>query len=133
MKRSAALRSKPATLPVEPALPDKLYFRMREVSKLTRTEPYVLRFWETKFPQLKPTKTRSGHRLFRREDIRTILEIKNLLYTQGFTIAGARKRLSSDSKKSVASGASVTGGNAGDFRAVKRELERILTMLSRRC
>ncbi|MCZ6515285.1 MAG: MerR family transcriptional regulator [Acidobacteria bacterium] len=133
MKRSAALRSKPAALPVEPVLPDKLYFRMREVSKLTRTEPYVLRFWETKFPQLKPTKTRSGHRLFRREDIRTILEIRNLLYTQGFTIAGARKRLSSESKKSAASRILAARGNAGDFRAVQRELERILTMLSRRC
>ena len=131
--RSRKLHAMRKSAIVEPVLPDKLYFRMREVSKLTRTEPYVLRFWETKFPQLKPTKTRSQHRLFRREDIRTILEIRNLLYTEGFTIAGARKRLSSESKKSAASRILAAGGNDGDFRAVKRELERILTMLSRRC
>ena len=106
---------------------------MGEVSRLTETEPYVLRFWETKFPQLKPNKTRSGHRLYRRQDVRTILEIKNLLYRQGFTIAGAKQKLSGESRKpSAASAVPAPGGKElADLRAVKRDLQGILTFLSR--
>ena len=106
---------------------------MGEVSRLTETEPYVLRFWETKFPQLQPKKTGSGHRLYRRQDVRMILEIKNLLYRQGFTIAGARKKLSGESRKPSAEAPPPPpkGKELADLRAVKRELEGILTYLSR--
>src|SRR6202163_4259429 len=74
-------------------IPQKSLFRIGEVSRLTETKALVLRYWETEFPMLQPVKSPSGHRLYRREDIETVFEIKRLLYEQGFTIAGARKHL----------------------------------------
>jgi DNA-binding transcriptional MerR regulator len=70
---------------------EKSLFRIGEVSRLTATKAFVLRYWETEFPMLQPVKSPSGHRLYRREDIETVFEIKRLLYDEGFTIAGARK------------------------------------------
>ncbi|MGB0034413.1 MAG: MerR family transcriptional regulator [Candidatus Acidiferrales bacterium] len=80
--------------PAPSAIPEKSLFRIGEVSRLTATKTFVLRFWETEFPTLQPVKSPSGHRLYRREDIETVFEIKRLLYEEGFTIAGARKHLS---------------------------------------
>jgi DNA-binding transcriptional MerR regulator len=74
-------------------IPDKSLFRIGEVSRLTATKTFVLRYWETEFPTLQPVKSPSGHRLYRREDIETVFEIKRLLYDEGFTIVGARKHL----------------------------------------
>lgn len=74
-------------------IPRKLFYKIGEVCQLTGTQPYVLRFWESEFPQLAPTKSRTGQRLYRRKDIDLVLEIKALLYQEGFTIAGARKKL----------------------------------------
>ncbi|HEU4402271.1 MAG TPA: MerR family transcriptional regulator [Candidatus Polarisedimenticolia bacterium] len=74
-------------------VPRKLFYKIGEVCQLTDTQPYVLRFWESEFPQLAPKKSRSGQRLYRRKDIDLVLEIKKLLYQEGFTIAGARKKL----------------------------------------
>jgi len=74
-------------------IPDKLYFRIGEVARLCRLPAYVLRFWETEFPQLKPTKSSTGQRLYRRRDVENVLDIKRLLYGEGFTIAGARTQL----------------------------------------
>src|SRR5579862_4752821 len=74
-------------------LPEKPLFRIGEVSRLTATKTFVLRYWESEFPTLQPVKSPSGHRLYRREDIDTVFEIKRLLYEEGFTIAGARKHL----------------------------------------
>jgi DNA-binding transcriptional MerR regulator len=74
-------------------LPEKPLFRIGEVSRLTATKTFVLRYWESEFPTLQPVKSPSGHRLYRREDIDTVFEIKRLLYEQGFTIAGARRHL----------------------------------------
>src|SRR5277367_5821164 len=78
---------------VQPAreISEKSLFRIGEVSRLTATKAFVLRYWETEFPTLQPVKSPSGHRLYRREDIETVFEIKRLLYDEGFTIAGARK------------------------------------------
>src|SRR5438093_9524724 len=73
--------------------PRKLFYKIGEVCQFTDTQPYVLRFWESEFPQLAPKKSRSGQRLYRRKDIDMVLEIKKLLYEEGFTIAGARKKL----------------------------------------
>lgn len=73
--------------------PRKLFYKIGEVCQLTDTQPYVLRFWESEFPQLAPKKSRSGQRLYRRKDIDLVIEIKKLLYQEGFTIAGARKKL----------------------------------------
>src|SRR5689334_11514297 len=72
---------------------DKNLFRIGEVSRLTDTKPFVLRYWETEFPTLQPVKSPKGHRLYRRQDVDTVLLIKRLLYDQGFTIAGARRHL----------------------------------------
>src|SRR6266849_2360708 len=74
-------------------IPEKSFFRIGEVSRLTATKAFVLRYWETEFPTLQPSKSPKGHRLYRRQDIETVLEIKRLLYEEGFTIAGARRHL----------------------------------------
>ncbi len=82
-----------ALTPVEQEIPDKLYFRIGEVSRLTGVKPYVLRFWESQFPGLGPKKSGKGQRLFRRKDVELVLEIKHLLYAKRYTIEGARKWL----------------------------------------
>ncbi len=74
-----------------PAIPDKLYFRIGDVASLCQVPAYVLRFWETEFPQLKPNKGGTGQRLYRRKDVEMALRIKSLLYDQGYTIPGARQ------------------------------------------
>jgi len=74
-------------------IPDKLYFRIGEVAKLCEVAPYVLRFWESEFPQLKPNKGGTGQRLYRRRDVEMALRVKTLLYDEGYTIAGARQSL----------------------------------------
>lgn len=81
-------------------IPDKRYFRIGEVSALTGVESYVLRYWETEFPKIKPARSRSGQRLYKKRDIELILEIKDLLYQKKFTIAGARKYLQKQHKAS---------------------------------
>lgn len=75
------------------SIPDKLYFRIGDVARLCSLPAYVLRFWETEFPQLKPNKGGTGQRLYRKRDVEMVLEIKRLLYDEGFTIAGARRLL----------------------------------------
>ena len=72
---------------------EKNLYRIGEVSRLTDTKPFVLRYWETEFPTLQPVKSPKGHRLYRRQDVDTVLLIKRLLYDEGFTIAGARRHL----------------------------------------
>jgi DNA-binding transcriptional MerR regulator len=74
------------------ALPGKLYFRIGEVAELVGVEPHVLRYWETEF-RMRPHRSSSGHRLYRKKDIQRFLRIRKLLHTEGFTIAGARKAL----------------------------------------
>jgi DNA-binding transcriptional MerR regulator len=83
-------------------LPNKLYFRIGEVAKILEVKPYVLRYWETEFSVLKPGKTASRHRLYRKRDVETLLEIKRLLYEDGFTIAGAKKRIKENEKSEEA-------------------------------
>ena len=77
-------------------IPDKLYFRIGEVADLCRLPAYVLRFWESEFPQLKPVKSSTGQRMYRRKDVENVLRIKELLYERGFTIAGARQQFRSE-------------------------------------
>lgn len=76
-----------------PSIPNKLYFRIGEVSKLIGVEPYVLRYWESEFPDIKPSKSKSGQRLYKRRDVEMLQKIKELLYEERYTINGARKRL----------------------------------------
>jgi DNA-binding transcriptional MerR regulator len=92
-------------------IPEKSLFRIGEVSRLTATKAFVLRYWETEFPTLQPVKSPSGHRLYRRDDIETVFEIKRLLYEEGFTIAGARKHLAD----------LASGHSSGDAVPVERE------------
>ena len=86
-------------------IPEKSLFRIGEVSRLTATKAFVLRYWESEFPTLQPVKSPSGHRLYRRQDIEAVFEIKRLLYEEGFTIAGARKHLA---EQNGSAGPSVT-------------------------
>jgi DNA-binding transcriptional MerR regulator len=79
-------------------IPDKLYFRIGEVAKLCGVEAYVLRFWETEFPQLKPNKSGTGQRLYRKRDVEFVLRIKRLLYSEGYTIPGARQALAAEAR-----------------------------------
>src|SRR5438477_8982755 len=79
-------------------IPDKLYFRIGEVASLCRLPAYVLRFWETEFPQLKPVKGSTGQRMYRQRDVENVLRIKKLLYDEGFTIPGARQQLKAEAK-----------------------------------
>jgi DNA-binding transcriptional MerR regulator len=91
------------TVAPEPvAIPDKLYFRIGDVARLCAVAPYVLRFWETEFPQLKPNKGGTGQRLYRKKDVETALRIKSLLYDQGYTIPGARQILKGDAQPAAA-------------------------------
>ncbi|MGA7293686.1 MAG: MerR family transcriptional regulator [Terriglobales bacterium] len=82
----------------EIVIPDKLYFRIGEVASLCRLPAYVLRFWETEFPQLKPVKSSTGQRMYRKRDVESVVRIKKLLYDDGFTIAGARVQLREETK-----------------------------------
>ena len=79
--------------PTTPEIPDRLYFRIGDVSELVGVEPYVLRFWESEFPMLQPKKGNTGQREYKRKDVELLLEIKRLLYDEGFTIQGARKAI----------------------------------------
>ncbi len=98
---------------------EKSLFRIGEVSRLTATKAFVLRYWETEFPMLQPVKSPSGHRLYRREDIETVFEIKRLLYEEGFTIAGARKHFEERGQEQgeSSSGSATAAGNGGAERS----------------
>ena len=93
MAQPQPARRKMQSVKTPVSIPDKLYFRIGDVARLCSLPAYVLRFWETEFPQLKPHKGGSGQRLYRKRDVEIVLEIKRLLYDEGFTIAGARKFL----------------------------------------
>lgn len=125
-----------------PQIPDKLYFRIGEVSRLTGVKPYVLRYWETEFPMLHPKKSGTNHRLFRRKDVELLLEIKALLYEKRFTIEGARNYIASRPKartQKVAQapatpptptqGSLFGGPPPGALEDIRRELKEILSIL----
>ena len=78
---------------IDPPIPEKLYYKIGEVSQITGVEPYILRYWESEFKIVTPIRTNSKQRLYRKKDLELILEIKKLLYEEKFTIAGAKKRL----------------------------------------
>jgi DNA-binding transcriptional MerR regulator len=82
-----------------PAIPDRLYFKIGDVARLCSVETYVLRFWESQFPQLKPNKSGTGQRLYRRRDVEMALEIKRLVHAEGYTLAGARAALGQEQRR----------------------------------
>ncbi len=87
-----------AGIRLDPRVPEKQYFRIGEVAQIAEVEAYVLRFWETEFDSLHPQKSRSNQRMYSRKDVDLVLRIRDLLYEDGFTISGARKRLRSRRK-----------------------------------
>jgi DNA-binding transcriptional MerR regulator len=114
----------------EIVIPDKLYFRIGEVATLCKLPAYVLRFWETEFPQLKPVKSSTGQRMYRRKEVETVLRIKQLLYEEGFTIAGARQQLRVESKTQAP--LPFPTQPSGDLKRLRHGLQEILTILSAR-
>jgi DNA-binding transcriptional MerR regulator len=136
---------------VTPEIPDKLYFRIGDVAKLCDVPAYVLRFWETEFPQLKPNKGGTGQRLYRKRDVEMALRIKSLLYDQGYTIPGARQvfkaefrtgpaeatpidtmELQREEPRVVESHAAASGlHRETQLQSLRNELSAILGMLSR--
>ena len=108
-----------------PTIPGKRYFTIGEVSDLCAVKPHVLRYWEQEFPQLKPTKRRGNRRYYQRQDVILIRQIRSLLYEQGFTIGGARQRLSGDEVKADSSVSQQI------IRQLRVELEEVLDILRR--
>ncbi|GAC1355836.1 MAG: hypothetical protein NVSMB3_01460 [Acidobacteriaceae bacterium] len=117
------------------AIPDKLYFRIGEVARLCDVPAYVLRFWESEFPQLKPNKGGTGQRLYRQRDVEQALRIKRLLYDEGYTIPGARQLLKGEGRLTEpqlplvaeATQAALTE----QLRRVRKELRELLAIVSR--
>ncbi len=126
-------KKKPKATVDDIVIPDKLYFRIGEVSELAGLPAYVLRFWETEFPQLKPTKSGTGQRMYRRRDVENLLVVKKLLYEEGYTIAGARDKLKQDFKPKKAQSAlpfaAPAPKNQGELKRVRHELLELLQML----
>ncbi|MEJ2347163.1 MAG: MerR family transcriptional regulator [Gammaproteobacteria bacterium] len=108
-----------------PAIPGKRYFTIGEVSELCQVKPHVLRYWEQEFPQLKPVKRRGNRRYYQRHDVIMIRQIRSLLYEQGFTIGGARQKLSGESAREDLTQSQQI------VRQVRMELEEILQILKR--
>lgn len=106
-----------------PTIPGKRYFTIGEVSDLCNVKPHVLRYWEQEFPQLKPIKRRGNRRYYQRHDVIMIRQIRGLLYEQGFTIGGARQKLTSTGAKDDANQSQQI------IRQIRNELEDILTLL----
>jgi DNA-binding transcriptional MerR regulator len=120
----------------EPRIPDKLFFRIGEVSQIVGVEPYVLRYWESEFRGLAPKKSSSGQRMFRRKDVELLLEIKRLLYERKFTIEGARRVLAERSggerveATPKLSEQSELFPHADPLPEIRRELAEILKLLT---
>ena len=108
-----------------PPIPGKRYFTIGEVSELCAVKPHVLRYWEQEFPQLKPVKRRGNRRYYQRQDVLIIRQIRGLLYDEGFTIGGARQRLTGDDAKMDVSQSQQI------IKQIRMELEQILKLLRR--
>jgi len=108
-------------------IPDKSYFRIGEVSRILGVEPYVVRYWESEFKTIKPVRTTSDQRLYRKKDVEELVTIRNLLYSEQFTIAGAKKKLSRLKREDI----SVSEDSYRDrLVRIKKELLKIREMLS---
>lgn len=117
----------------EVLIPEKLYFRIGEVATLCRLPAYVLRFWESEFPQLRPVKSSTGQRMYRRRDVESVLRIKELLYQQGFTISGARQQLRAEVKADKSQSAIPFPTQASpEIQHIRQGLREILDLLSAR-
>ena len=115
----------PSTNSELPAIPGKRYFTIGEVSELCGVKPHVLRYWEQEFPQLKPVKRRGNRRYYQRQDVLIIRQIRSLLYEDGFTIGGARQKLTGDEAKTDLSQSQQI------IKQLRKELDEILKLLRR--
>jgi DNA-binding transcriptional MerR regulator len=124
-----------------PSIPDRLYFKIGDVARICEVETYVLRFWESQFPQLKPNKSGTGQRLYRKRDVELALEIKRLVHAQGYTLAGARQTLEQvhrrrDSESSSTPAAATADSNqrrdavAATIGHARAELREIVGLLA---
>jgi len=113
-------------------IPDRLYFRIGEVAGLCHLPPYVLRFWESEFPQLKPTKSATGQRMYRHRDVELVVRIRQLLHFEGFTIAGARQQLKAEAKPAKAQSALPFPAKprTNELKQVRQGLNEILGLLN---
>ena len=118
--------------PVDGHIPNKLYFKIGEVSEITGIQPYVLRYWESEFKTIKPSRTKSKQRIYRKNDVEIILEIKRMLYEEKLTIAGARKKLQelkSKGKNQLQFDFDGKKDHRNILKEIKRELKAIRKML----
>lgn len=106
-------------------IPDKNYFRIGEVGKILGVEPYVVRYWESEFRTVRPERTRSDQRLYRKKDVEQLLKIKHLLYEEMFTIAGARKKLT-DINRGIGNTPPDDGGRLIDIKRRLKEIKEIV-------
>ena len=114
-------------------IPDKLYFRIGEVATLCHLPAYVLRFWESEFPQLRPVKSSTGQRMYRKRDVESVMRIKQLLYEQGFTISGARQQMRAEVKSDKSQTAIPFPTQAvPEIQHIRQGLREILELLSAR-
>jgi DNA-binding transcriptional MerR regulator len=108
--------------------PVKLYYRIGEVAGIVGVEPHVLRYWETEFRSIRPQKSRKGQRIYSRRDVDRLLKVKDLLYTHGFTIAGARKKLREVGAEPPTEGETrAVGAARAALFELRREIEGMLT------
>lgn len=118
----------------EVLIPDKLYFRIGDVAKLCGVETYVLRFWETEFPQLRPNKSGTGQRLYRKREVELAMRIRRLLHEEGYTIAGARQLLAQEARTSKGKSAQMPliegAGSEKKLQHLRKELQELLGILS---
>jgi len=110
-------------------IPEKAYFRIGEVSKILNVEPYVIRYWETEFKTVKPVRTKTSQRLYRKKDVQELLTIRDLLYRQKFTIDGARKQLLKIRDKDNDESRN-TSENHEKLIFIKKELQQIRSIMS---
>src|SRR5438270_6916599 len=119
-----------------PVIPDRLYFKIGDVARLCGVETYVLRFWETQFPQLKPNKSGTGQRLYRRREVELALEIKRLVHEEGYTLSGARNALDGSQRRTEPQPEPVPDANQSNKRtavaatvgSVRAELREIISL-----
>lgn len=112
---------------METVIPEKAYFRIGEVSKILNVESYVIRYWETEFRSVKPARTKSSQRLYRKKDVQELLTIRDLLYSQRFTIDGAKKQLA---KMRGEGEFSAKDNDREKLLLIKQELQQIRNIIS---
>jgi DNA-binding transcriptional MerR regulator len=133
-----ATQLSPKRVPDPPQIPDRLYFKIGDVARICAVEAYVLRFWETQFPQLKPNKSGTGQRLYRRGEVELALEIKRLVHGEGYTLSGARQALEQGRRRTPESQPKASAIEAGQLPSelaavvghARSELREIAGMLA---